>query len=260
MVRPRKCRMVDAPPDVTYFKPRGVPLSDLNEIYLSIEGYEALRLADHQNMTHDLAAGQMQVSRQTFGRILAQARQTVAKALVGGLALRIRGGNYTLAGDADAARKMSTCQETDGSLRNGELKKMTPKDRTTKRKKETTMAKIAITSEGPHLDDMLDSRFGRAGGFIIVDPQTLEFEYVDNGASQAMAQGAGIQAAENIANSGASAVLTGYVGPKAFTALDAAGVRIGQNMENLTVRQAIERYLSGDVEWAEQPNRRGHGK
>ena len=65
------------------------------------------------------------------------------------------------------------------------------------------MEKIAITSEGPTLDDVLDPRFGRAAGFIVVDPQTLQFQYVDNGASQARAQGAGIQAAEIIIQAGA---------------------------------------------------------
>jgi len=122
------------------------------------------------------------------------------------------------------------------------------------------MNKIAITSEGPTLDDALDPRFGRAGGFIVVDPQTLEFEYVDNGASQAMAQGAGIQAAENIARAGAKALLTGYVGPKAFMALEAAGIKVAQNLENMTVRQAVERYNTGQVEWAGTPNRAGHGR
>ena len=122
------------------------------------------------------------------------------------------------------------------------------------------MEKIAITSEGPTLDDALDPRFGRAAGFIIVDPQTLEFQYVDNGASQARAQGAGIQAAEVIVQNGANAVLTGYVGPKAFTALHAAGIRVGQNLDNMTVRQAVERYQAGQVEWAAAPNSRGHGR
>ncbi len=122
------------------------------------------------------------------------------------------------------------------------------------------MGKIAITSEGPTLDDTLDPRFGRAGGFIVVDPKTLEYEYVDNGASQAMAQGAGIQAAENIARTGAKALLTGYVGPKAFMALQAAGIQVAQNLENMTVRQAVERYNAGNVEWAGTPNRMGHGR
>ncbi len=122
------------------------------------------------------------------------------------------------------------------------------------------MEKIAITSEGPTLDDDLDPRFGRAAGFIVVDPQTLEFQYVDNGASQAMAQGAGIQAAENIARTGAKTLLTGYVGPKAFTALEAAGIKVGQGLENMTVRQAVDRFKNGKVEWAGAPNRMGHGQ
>ena len=122
------------------------------------------------------------------------------------------------------------------------------------------MEKIAITSEGPTLDDALDPRFGRAAGFIIVDPQTLQFQYVDNGASQARAQGAGIQAAEVVTRTGAKAILTGYVGPKAFTALQAAGIKVGQNLENMTIRQAIERYKTGQVEWAAAPNSRGHGR
>jgi predicted Fe-Mo cluster-binding NifX family protein len=122
------------------------------------------------------------------------------------------------------------------------------------------MEKIAISSEGPTLDHILDPRFGRAAGFIIVAPQTLEFDYVDNGASQSMAQGAGIQAAEIVSDAGAQAVLTGYVGPKAFRALHAAGIKVGQNLENMTVRQAIDTFNSGKVVWAQQPNRQGHGR
>jgi predicted Fe-Mo cluster-binding NifX family protein len=120
--------------------------------------------------------------------------------------------------------------------------------------------KIAITSEGPTLDDDLDPRFGRAAGFIIVDPETLQYRYVDNGASQARAQGAGIQAAEVIIQAGARVLLTGYVGPKAFTALQAAGINVGQGLDNMTVRQALERYQDGQVAWAAAPNSRGHGR
>jgi predicted Fe-Mo cluster-binding NifX family protein len=122
------------------------------------------------------------------------------------------------------------------------------------------MDRIAISCEEPSLDSQVDPRFGRAAGFLIVDPGSMAFEYVDNGASQAMAQGAGIQAAETVAQSGATIVLTGFVGPKAFQALSAAGIKVGQNLENLTVKQAVERYKANDVEIASQPNRRGHWK
>jgi predicted Fe-Mo cluster-binding NifX family protein len=120
------------------------------------------------------------------------------------------------------------------------------------------MSKVAISCEQPNLDAELDPRFGRAAGFLIVDTNTLEFKYIDNGASQAMAQGAGIQAAELVVRSGAETVLTGYVGPKAFMALSSAGIKIGQNLENITVRQALERFMAGKIQLADSPNKRGH--
>jgi len=119
------------------------------------------------------------------------------------------------------------------------------------------MNRIAVSSEGPSLDDRVDPRFGRAAGFVIVDLDSMESRYIDNGQSQVMAQGAGIQAAELIAQAGVSCLLTGYVGPKAFQALAAAGIKIGSNLEGLTVRQAVERFKSGRVEMAQAPNRGG---
>ena len=122
------------------------------------------------------------------------------------------------------------------------------------------MTMLAITSEGPTLEDALDPRFGRAAGFIVVDPQTMTHRYVENGKAQTMAQGAGIQAAETVATAGVNVVLTGFVGPKAFMALSAAGIKVAQNLENMTVREAIERFQQGNLDWAEAPNRRGHGR
>ncbi|WP_245589033.1 NifB/NifX family molybdenum-iron cluster-binding protein [Desulfatirhabdium butyrativorans] len=125
---------------------------------------------------------------------------------------------------------------------------------------EAAMGKIAVSCEEPSLDAMIDPRFGRAAGYLIVDPDTMQFEYLDNGASQAMAQGAGIQAAETVFRSGAKTVLTGYVGPKAFQALSAAGIQVIQNVENMSVRQAIEGFKAGRFQPATEPNRMGHGR
>ncbi len=97
MARPPKCRIVDREPAVTYFKPRGVPLRELDEVTLTVEGAEALRLSEIEGLDQDSAAERMGISRQTFGRILAEARRTVATAVVEGLGLRIEGGNYKLA-------------------------------------------------------------------------------------------------------------------------------------------------------------------
>jgi predicted DNA-binding protein (UPF0251 family) len=89
MPRPKKCRYVGCKPDSTYFKPRGIPMTHLEEIALSIDEFEAIRLADLNELYHEDAAKKMKISRQTFGRILQQAHKKVAESLIQGKALRI---------------------------------------------------------------------------------------------------------------------------------------------------------------------------
>ncbi len=119
------------------------------------------------------------------------------------------------------------------------------------------MKSIAVSAEGPSMDDPVDPRFGRAAGFLLVDPDTLATEYIDNGASQARAQGAGIQAAETLARAGVQVVLTGFVGPKAFAALSGAGIQVVQNLDGLTVRQAVEKFKNNAVTPSSAPNSPG---
>ncbi|MBU1741057.1 MAG: DUF134 domain-containing protein, partial [Proteobacteria bacterium] len=188
MPRPRKCRLVRNEPKVSYFKPRGVPLTRLTELYLPVEGYEALRLSELEGLSQEEAAERMNVSRHTFGRVLSEARRIVAEAVVMGRALRIDGGHYEIAEIAEDGDETSGQPETCGGRAASQPAS-----------EELKMSKIAISSEGPTLDDKVDPRFGRAGGFVIVDPETMEFTYLDNGASQARAQGAGIQTAEVVA-------------------------------------------------------------
>ena len=115
--------------------------------------------------------------------------------------------------------------------------------------------KVAVSSEGPGLESQVDPRFGRAGGFVIVDMETMQADYVDNGASQAAAQGAGIQTAERLAGLGVQAVISGYVGPKAFMALQAAGLNVYQDMDNRRVAEAVRCLADGSVSPATAPNK-----
>ena len=98
MPRPRKMRFVQGGPMANVFKPLGVPARGLEEVVLPIEGLEALRLCDLDKLDQETAAARMNVSRQTFGRVLAEARECVSEALVMGKMIRIQGGAYTLAG------------------------------------------------------------------------------------------------------------------------------------------------------------------
>lgn len=89
MPRPLRPRRIRCFPAARYFKPRGIPISKLEEIELAADELEALQLADAEGLYRAQAAERMGVSRQTFDRIVRRARAKVAKALVGGLALRI---------------------------------------------------------------------------------------------------------------------------------------------------------------------------
>ncbi|MGM0578909.1 MAG: DUF134 domain-containing protein [Myxococcota bacterium] len=105
MGRPPRPRRVDLLPEATYFKPRGVPLRDLDEVTLTVDEVEALRLADLEGRYQQDAAESMGVSRATFGRIVASARRKTAEALVGGKALRIEGGAWTFGSGRRARRR-----------------------------------------------------------------------------------------------------------------------------------------------------------
>jgi len=96
MGRPKKRRWVELEPGVTFFKPRGIPLRSLQQIVITVDELEAIRLADFLEMTQEEVAQRMQVSRPTVTRMLSRAHQAVAEALVYGKAICIQGGDYRL--------------------------------------------------------------------------------------------------------------------------------------------------------------------
>jgi predicted DNA-binding protein (UPF0251 family) len=89
MARPKKFRCVQCKPDATYFKPRGIPMTALEEKALTIDELETIMLADFEGLYHKDAARKMEISRQTFGRILRDAHRKVAECLLKGKALKI---------------------------------------------------------------------------------------------------------------------------------------------------------------------------
>ena len=107
MVRPRKDRTVAFNPHVSYFKPRGIPMLALEEVKLTVDEREAVRLSDLLGLSHEEAGQRMGVSRATFGRIIQRARQVIADALIHGKAINVEGGNYQI---SDSARVFA-CRE-----------------------------------------------------------------------------------------------------------------------------------------------------
>jgi len=117
--------------------------------------------------------------------------------------------------------------------------------------------KLCVTSSGRSLDDTIDPRFGRCQYFIIVDSESMQFEAIENPAMSA-GGGAGIQAAQLVANKGAEVVLTGNAGPNAFNTLQAAGLKIVVGLTGITVGQAIEGFKSGKYQYISGPSVEAH--
>ena len=107
--------------------------------------------------------------------------------------------------------------------------------------------KIAITVQKNDPDSPLDQRFGRAAGFLFYDPKIELFSYEDNTQNLQSQQGAGIQTAQMIIDAGANVVISGNVGPKAFAALQAAGIDV-YTAASGTARSVIEDFGSGKLE------------
>ena len=97
MPRPPNWRCVNFIPQITYFKPVGVPLSRLEEVCLSVEEAESIRLKDLEGLEQEECAQRMHISRPTFHRVLESARKKVAESLITGKAIRIDGGKFEMA-------------------------------------------------------------------------------------------------------------------------------------------------------------------
>ncbi len=98
MVRPRKAKLVEFEPGITYFKPRAVPLNKLEEIVLTLDELETLRLSNIEKLSQTDAAKRMDIHQSTFQRTLTRAREKTTDALVNGKAIKIQGGEYKMPG------------------------------------------------------------------------------------------------------------------------------------------------------------------
>ena len=116
--------------------------------------------------------------------------------------------------------------------------------------------KICVSAEADSLESPIDPRFGRCPYFMIVDSENMEFEAVENIASDAMS-GAGIQASQTIVGKGVKVLITGNVGPNAFQALAAAGVKVVTGAFG-TVKEVVEKYKRGELGETGAPTVGGH--
>ncbi len=116
--------------------------------------------------------------------------------------------------------------------------------------------KIGVTSTGKDMDANIDPRLGRCSYFIVVDPETMEFEVISN-ESAAAAGGAGVQTAQMMARTGVEVVITGNAGPNAFQTLQAAGIKVITGASG-TVREAVDKYINGELKEIDEANVGSH--
>jgi len=117
--------------------------------------------------------------------------------------------------------------------------------------------RVAITAQGRELSSPVESRFGRAKFFVIVDTETGELSAADNTQNLNAAQGAGIQAGRKVVELAAKVVITGHVGPKAFTTLQAGGVEVYTGVTG-TVTDAMEQFKAGTLRKSAGADVEGH--
>jgi predicted Fe-Mo cluster-binding NifX family protein len=117
--------------------------------------------------------------------------------------------------------------------------------------------KIAVSSTGKDLSSDIDPRFGRAAYFLVVDPDTLDFDVVENNQNLNLPQGAGIQAATAIGNQKVGVLLTGNCGPKAFKVLEVSNIQVFIGMKGRVI-DAVQSFKDGGLTPCDSANVEGH--
>lgn len=198
MPRPSSCRWISGTPGAVVFKPVGVPIHDLEEVVMSLDEFEAIRLSDREGLYQEEAAARMGVSRTTFGRILQSAHRKVAEVLAGGHCLRVEGGHVHTA--------------EPGARPTASPRKETP----------VIVCVPVISDQG--LESRVSSHFGSAPLFAVVDTRTGSVRTLPN-ARTSHEHGA-CRPLDAFVGQDVDAVVVGGIGPGAIAQLRAAGIRV----------------------------------
>ena len=231
MSRPPKCRDIGGVPQACYFKPRGIPLTDLDEVRLTLDELEAIRIVDLRGSQQTEAAQRMKVSRQTVGNILASARRKIADALAHGKALRIEGGPVRLT----------------------QRRAQAPGNR--RKRKETTMRICIPTGTKAGLKAEVYGHFGSAPYFTVCDSKTLKCEIIDNG--NVVHEHGMCNPLKAVGESRPDAVAVGGIGMGAIRGLNAAGIKVYISTE-ATVEATVAAINVGKLKEADASMACGH--
>lgn len=118
--------------------------------------------------------------------------------------------------------------------------------------------KIAAAADKQDKNSKIDPRFGRAQFFVVFDDEKNEYEFASNKQNLSLPQGAGIQAAKSVIETGAGILIAKNVGPKAYDLLSSSGVDIFICKTEVSISEAIDLYKKGELEKLDAANAEGH--
>ena len=225
MARPKKCRKVCCLPESTSFGPLVSALGESEwepDVRLHVDEYETIRLIDFEGLTQEQCADKMHIARTTVQGIYAEARKKIADAIVNGKRIIIEGGDYHLC-SGKGGHCGKNCQRKKQEI----LANLT---------KERNTMLIAIPVESEDMNGVVCPSFGRAPFFLLYDTSDDTSRFVENGAADAQG-GAGIKAAQIVADLKVNAILTPRCGQNAADVLQPAGVSFYKTTEASVAEQ-----------------------
>jgi predicted DNA-binding protein (UPF0251 family)/predicted Fe-Mo cluster-binding NifX family protein len=240
--RPPIERAVAGVPRVTLFKPAGVPARELEQLRLTVDELEAIRLVDLEGFSHGQAAAGMGVSRQTVGRVLERGRAKVAEALVVGKAILIGGGQYRVEAPCGAP---ACGTATDACLRRDQT---SPNEReTTVNDATSTATRIAVPSEAPGgLDALRSGHFGRAEYFTMVDVVDGAVGEVQVLRNAPHSEGGCMAPVLTLAEQNVTALVVDGIGGRPLAGCNQVGIAVHAG-SGVDVRSAVEAFLRGEL-------------
>jgi predicted DNA-binding protein (UPF0251 family)/predicted Fe-Mo cluster-binding NifX family protein len=218
--RPSSCRFVSGSPGAVLFKPAGIPTRSLTEVVMTLDEFEAIRLADLEGLYQEEAARRMGISRTTFGRILDSAHRKVAEVLSGGRCLRLEGGHVHPA-EAD------------------EPPSITP------RQKETIVNICIPVTADRGLESPVSGHFGSAPIFMLVDVGTRQTKALSN--AGAVHEHGACRPLDALAGHDIDALVVGGIGAGALMKLQGAGIRVYRATAP-TVAGCLDAFVKNEAE------------
>lgn len=218
--RPSSCRLVSGTPGAVFFKPAGVPTRELTEVVMTLDEFEAIRLADREGLYQEEAAGRMGISRTTFGRILESAHRKVAEVLAGGRCLRLEGGHVHPA-ESEPFRSVSP------------------------RQKETIVNICIPVTADRGLESPVSGHFGSAPIFMLVDVETRQARALTN--TRAVHEHGACRPLDALAGNEIDALVVGGIGAGALMKLQGAGIRVFRATAP-TVAGCLDAFLRNEAE------------